>query len=434
MKKNIFRLISVLLLSLIFFQCAFALDEETQKSYAAETIGRVPKQFQRMVNSNWAVASGEFSEDGYYHFNAEDGKVEIEKYNIYGKKQYTTEYDYKYAGKNKNGFLNFRYHNASVKLINNNGDTFFASRVLRSIPLLKIDLPSHHNLVKVDPKGNVVWAKTFKSKDVYLIRGMVEADDGSLILGVTKQTKWFSAGANDYEVSLMKLSADGEIIKQVDLREGITLIDNLVYVDGQGFMGMTMEIIGEDDDYEKKNYLNAFDNELNLLWEYEIDSTFYPWDKENVSENGYPIKEKKKVDTKLYQTKKQTLIRLDFDKNVVSKKTFETKTENEYISNIFFLNNGDYVVEYGSDSSYLYEEQACYVRYSKGFRNLGELKLPGYGIHNIIETKNERIFCCWNALSYYEGGGVDDRECVYTAFDKDWNLLWQKGTKENSMF
>jgi len=433
MKKNAVRVISVLLLSLMFFQCAFALDKETKNDYAAEAIGKVPKQFQRMVNSNWAIANGEFSEDGYYHFNAEDGKVEIEKYNIYGKKQYTTEYDYKYAGKDKNGFLNFRYHNASVKLINDNGDTFFSSRVLRSIPLLNIDLSSKHNLVKVDSKGNVLWKKDFKAKDVFLIRGMVETDDGSLILGVTKRTKWINADVNDYKVALVKLSADGELIKKVDLRDGITMIDNLAYVDGKGFMGMTTEIIGEDD-FDDKKYLNAFDNDLNLLWEYEIDSTFYPWDKGKVAENGYPIKAKKKVDTKLYQTQEQTLIRLDFDKNVVSKKTFETKTENEYISNIFFLNNGEYIVEYGNNSSFLYEEQARYVRYSKGFRNLGELELPGYGIHNMIETKNERIFCCWNALTYSETGSVDDRECVYIAFDKDWNLLWQKGTKEESMF
>ena len=58
------------------------------------------------------------------------------------------------------------------------------------------------------------------------------------------------------------------------------------------------------------------------------------------------------------------------------------------------------------------------------------MQLPGYGIYDVLETKNEIIFCCWNALNYDDNGGVGDRECVYTAFDKEWNLLWQKGTKE----
>lgn len=433
MKKNIIRIISVFLISILFFQNVFASDKEVKKDYAAETIGTVPKQFQKMVNGNWVNTSGIFSNDGYYYFNSVDGQVKIDKYNVYGKKLYSTEYDYKYAGKDKNGvfdLLYFRHQIPYVNLVCDNGDTFFSSRVLRSIPLLHIELSSKHNLVKVDSTGKVIWEKNFKAKDVFLIRGMVEVEDGSLILGVTKQTKWINAALGDYEVSLIKLSADGEIIKKVDLREGITMIDNMVYVDGKGFMGMTTEIIGDDDDYEKKNYLNAFDNDLNLLWEYEIDSTFYPWDKENVSENGYPIRVKKNVDTPLYEKKEETIVRLDFDKNIVSKNTFKTKNKNEYINNIFFLNNGEYIVEYKTNSDFSKRSQSRWVRYSKGFRNLGEIDLTGYGLLKIIETKNERVFCCWNALSYDDNGNVEDRENVYIAFDKEWNLLWQKGVAE----
>lgn len=435
MKKVLIRVLSTILIFILLFQVAFAFDKEITKDYAAETIGKVPKQFQRMVNGNWANATGNFSNDGYYIFNSDDGKVGIEKYNVYGKKMYTTEYDYKYAGKDKNGpfdLLNFRYHNASVKLINDNGDTFVSSRVLRSIPLLRIDLSSKHNLVKIDSNGNVLWERNFKRGEVYLIRGMVEAEDGSLILGVTNKTKWVCAdGISDYKVTLMKLSADGELIKKVDLRDGITMIDNLAYIDGKGFMGTTTKtaIIGEND-FENKRFLNAFDNDLNLLWEYEIDSTFYPWNKDNASENGYPIRAKKNVDTPLYETKEDTIVRLDFDKKVVSKKTFKTNNEKEYINNIFILNNDEYVAEYKTNSDFSKQGQSRWVRFSKGFRNLGEIELTGYALHQIIETKNERVFCCWNALSYDDNGNVEDRENVYIAFDKDWNLIWQKGVAE----
>lgn len=103
------------------------------------------------------------------------------------------------------------------------------------------------------------------------------------------------------------------------------------------------------------------------------------------------------------------------------------------MGNIWFLDNGEYIVVYGGiNQNGSSSEDSRYVHYSKGFRNLGEIQLPGYSLYDVIETKKEIIFCCWNALSYYEGGGVDDRECVYTAFDKDWNLLWQKGVEENN--
>ncbi len=434
MKKVVIRTLSTILIFILLFQTAFASDKEITKDNAAETIGKVPKQFQRMVNGNWADASGKLSEDGYYCFNAEDGKVEVDKYNLYSKKIYSTEYDYKYAGKDKNGpfdLLNFRYHNAAVKLINGNGDTFISSRVLRSIPLLQIDLASKHNLVKIDSDGNVLWELNFKRNEVYLIRDMVELDDGSLILGTTNKTKWIRSDLDDYKVTLMKLSADGELIKKVDLRNGITMIDNFACVEGKGFMAKTTEteVIGEND-FEDRKYLSAFDNELNLLWEYEIDSAFYPWNKDNVTENGYPVRAKKNVDTPLYETKEDTIVRLDFDKNIVSKKTFKTKNENEYINNIFFLKNDEYIVEYSTNSDFSRQSQSRWVRYSKSFRNLGEIELTGYGLHQIIETENERVFCCWNALTYSENGSVDDRENVYTAFDKDWNLLWQKGVAE----
>ena len=88
------------------------------------------------------------------------------------------------------------------------------------------------------------------------------------------------------------------------------------------------------------------------------------------------------------------------------------------------------IVEYNTNSEFTQQRQARWVRYSMGFRNLGELELTGYGILDIIETENECVFCCWNALSYNDYGSVQDRENVYIAFDKDWNLLWQKGVAE----
>lgn len=434
MKKAFALILSTVFIFLTLFQTAFAGDKEVENDYSAEEIGSLPKRFQMLVNGNLANSSGHLSEDGYCKFNSEDGKVEVVKYNIYGKKLFTAEYDYKYAGKDKIGtfnLLNFRKHDASVKLINDNGDTFVCSRLLRTIPLLRIDLASKHNLVKIDSDGNVLWKLDFKRNEVYFIRSMVELDDGSLILGVTNKTKWINSGIDDFKVTLMKLSADGELIKKVDLQDGFTMVDNLVNVDGRGFMGMVTEteLVGEND-FENRKYLCAFDEDLNTLWEYEIDSIFYQWDKDNASENGYPVKVKKNKDTPLYETKEQSVIRLDFDKNVVSKNTFKTKNENEYINNIYFLNNGECIVEYNTNSEFSQQRQARWVRFSKGFRNLGELELTGYGILDIIETENECIFCCWNALSYNDYGSVQDRENVYIAFDKDWNLLWQKGVAE----
>ncbi len=433
MKKNIVRLISFLLLSLIFFQCAFALDKETKKDYAAETIGRVPKQFQRMVNSNWAIASGEFSEDGYYHFNAEDGKVEIEKYNIYGKKQYTTEYDYKYAGKDSFGF-NYRYNSNFLRHVSDDGDSYFSSHTLRSLILLNINLSSKSVLTKVDADGEISWQYKLKRKDEDMISTVAEAPDGNVIVSSTTFRKFFGELDRSRNTSsLIMLDSNGEKLYSKKFEDGIMWFSDIVCVENKGFFAVGKDFAENYDD--DKTYLCAFDYDFNILWKYEINGSIYTWDGGDVLENGFPFIEKKSEDTPLYQTKENTVIRLDFDKNILSKGTFKTKNENEYVGNIQFLDNGEYIVEYGSSNpDVLSTNESRYVRYSKGFRNLGELELPGYGIHNMIETKNERIFCCWNALTYSETGSVDDRECVYTAFDKDWNLLWQKGTKEESMF
>ena len=388
MRKTAIRFLSMIIVSILLVQNVFATGSVTIKNKPAETIGRVPEEFQSMVNGNWAISEGEFSSDGYYRYISNDGKVKITKYNIFGEKQYETEYDYKYAGKDRDGFLNFRYHTVNAKLINDNGDTFFSSRVLRSVPLLGIDLPSKHNLVKVDSNGNVLWEIDFGAKEVYLIRGMVEADDGSLILGVTKKTKWINADVDDFKVNLIKLSADGEVLKQVDLKEDMNVIDNLAYVDGKGFFGViTKYVVG--DSIESKHFLTAFDEELNLLWEREINESFYPWDKDSVSLYGYPVKEKSDKVIPLYQRKSEKLTRIDFNNKVVSECVFKTNIKNEYIDNIHFLNNGEYIVEYGRNNSEdIREENARFVHYSKDFKELRELALTGYSIREIIETED----------------------------------------------
>ncbi len=425
MRKNIIRTISVFLISILFLQSGFAKVEETQKSYAAETIGRVPKHFQKMVNGNWAIANGEFGNDGYFQYNQDDGKIEIKKYNIYGEKLYETEYAYKYAGKDKESLFYARYCMPHIRWINKKGDVFYSTYTLRTLPLLKVDFSSKVNLVKVDSKGNVVWQKNFKSKEVYLIRGMIETEDGSLILGVTRRIKWVGDGSDGYQASLIKLSADGEIINQVDLTDGTYIIDNLAYVAGKGFFAMTSELTGEDD-VKRINRLSAFNDDFELLWEYEIDGSFYPWNKESVSDYGYPILKKS---DEPYSRQLKTLVRLDFDKNVVSKNTFKTSVENEYIGDIFILDDGEFIVEFkiNNESNY---KTARFIHYSKDNRNLGEVAIQGYKIEKIIETTEERVFCCTNTISYDETGRADEEECVYTAFDRDWNLLWQKGTKE----
>ncbi len=426
MKKNVIRIISAILIFLMLFQTAFASDKEITKDYSAKTISRVPKQFQRMVNGNWAVANGEFGNDGYFKYNQDDGKIKIKKYNIYGEKLYETEYAYKYAGKDKESLFYARYCMPHIRWINKKGDVFYSTYTIRTLPLLKVDFSSKVNLVKVDSKGNVVWQKDFKSKEVYLIRGMVETEDGSLILGVTRRIKWVGDGSDGYQASLIKLSADGEVINQVDLTDGTYIIDNLAYVSGKGFFAMTSELTGEDD-VERINRLSAFNDDFELLWEYEIDGSFYPWNKETVSDYGYPILKKS---DEPYSRQKKTLIRLDLNKNVVSKNTFKTSVENEYIGDIFILDNGEFIVEFKSNNENNYKT-ARFIHYSKDNRNLGEVAIQGYKIEQIIETKEERIFCCTNTISFDEAGRADEEECVYTAFDKDWNLLWQKGTKKS---
>ncbi len=426
MKKNVIRIISAILIFLMLFQTAFASDKEITKDYSAKTISRVPKQFQRMVNGNWAVANGEFGNDGYFKYNQDDGKIKIKKYNIYGEKLYETEYAYKYAGKDKESLFYARYCMPHIRWINKKGDVFYSTYTIRTLPLLKVDFSSKVNLVKVDSKGNVVWQKDFKSKEVYLIRGMVETEDGSLILGVTRRIKWVGDGSDGYQASLIKLSADGEVINQVDLTDGTYIIDNLAYVAGKGFFAMTSELTGEDD-VERINRLSAFNDDFELLWEYEIDGSFYPWNKETVSDYGYPILKKS---DEPYSRQEKTLIRLDLNKNVVSKNTFKTSVENEYIGDIFILDNGEFIVEFKSNNENNYKT-ARFIHYSKDNRNLGEVAIQGYKIEQIIETKEERIFCCTNTISFDEAGRADEEECVYTAFDKDWNLLWQKGTKKS---
>ncbi len=433
MKKNTFRIISFFLFTLIFFQNAFALDEETQKEYAAETIGKVPKQFQRMVNSNWAIASGEFSENGYYYFYGEDGKIEIEKYNIYGKKQFTTAFDYKYAGKDSFGF-NYRYNSNFLRHVSDNGASYFSSHTTRSLILLNINLSSKSVLTKVDADGEISWQYKLKRKDEDMISTVAETNDGNVIVSAATMRKFFGQfDISESTSSLIMLNSDGEKINSKKFEDGIMCFTNIICAGDKGFFAIGKDYAEEITD--TKTYLCAFDYDFNMLWSYEINANLYTWDGGDVLENGFPIIAKKSEDTPLYQTKENTIIRLDFDKNILSKYTFKTKNENEYVGNIQFLDNGEYIVEYGCNNREdIYEEQSRYVHYSKGFRNLGEIELTGYGIHNVIETEKERIFCCWNALTYSENGGVDDRECVYTAFDKDWNLLWQKGTEEISMF
>ena len=249
MHKIAKRVVSIFVVSILMLQSVFASGDVVAKDNSAEKIGNVPEKYKSMVNDNWAIASGDFSDDGYYTYNSRDGKVEVVKYDLYGKKQYETEYAYKYAGKDKNSLFYSRHHLVYQKFVNENGDSFITSFVNQSIPLLEIDLSSKHNLVKIDSKGNIVWRIDFSKKDAYVIRSVVELDDGSLILGVTRKTKWIKADNADYIASLIKVSVDGDIIKKVDLRDGITMIDVLACVEGKGFLSYVREVSVVDDSH-----------------------------------------------------------------------------------------------------------------------------------------------------------------------------------------
>lgn len=291
MKKSFIRILSTILISILFFQTAFASDKETTKDYATETIGKVPKQFQRMVNGNWAIASGEFSLDGYYHFNAEDGKVEIEKYNIYGKKQYTTEYDYKYAGKDSFG-LNYRFNNNLLRHTSSDGSAYITSHTLRSLVLLNINFSSKSVLTKISSDGDVLWQHKLSRKDGDMFSTIAETPDGNVVASCSTFRKFFGEMDNsEYTSSLILLNSKGEQLHNKKFEDGIMWFSDIVCVGDNGFFAIAKDFTEENEN--TKTYLCALDYEFNILWQYEINDGLYTWDGDDVLENGYPIIEKK---------------------------------------------------------------------------------------------------------------------------------------------
>lgn len=424
MKKIINRIISVLFIFVLLLQTALASDKEVKVDNSAEAIGKVPKKFQTMVNGNWAIASGDFSKNGYYHLNADDGEVKIDKYNIYGKKLYSAEYDYKYAGKDNFGF-NYRFNNNLLRYTSSDGSAYVTSHTLRILVFLNINFSSKSVLTKIGSDGETLWQHKLSKKDGDMFSTVVEAPNGNVIISCSTFRKFFGEMERDeYTSSLLQLDSNGEKLNSKKFEDGIMWFSDIVCVE-DGFFAIGKEF--SDSFNNDKNYLCAFDYDLNLLWKYEIEEAVSYWSKNDVCENGYPVwqingKEK---------TEEKTLIRVDFEKNIVSKNSFKSTNKNEALGFVHLLENGEYLVEYECNyNEAVYSEQNKYERYSKGGQKLGKVDLVGYGIYDILETKNEIIFCCWNALNYDDNGDVGDRECVYTAFDKDWNLLWQKGVAE----
>ncbi len=429
MKKNVLRIISLLLVFILFMSNAFATNKGTRKGYSAKTIGTVPEKYQKMVEENWAIAKGDLSEDGYYRIDTEKRKVCVNKYDIYGEKIYQTDYHYRYAGRdNIMGLFNYRFNINILRHISNDGSSYITSHTFRSLILLNINLSSKSVLTKISPDGEILWKCNLERKYGDMYAAVTEAPDGNVIVSCATYRKFFGdMDISESTSSLILLDSNGEEIHSKKFDDGIMFFYNIVCVDDKGFFAVGKDF--DDKAGETKNYLCALDYDFNILWSYEIGDVINDWNCCDVLKSGYPVYAK--TDESPYRSHETTIVYLDFNKNIVSQNTFKTENDKEFITKIHFLDNGEYIVEYEFDyQKDVFNEPFRCERFSADFQKFSEVELIGYGLHNIIETENERIFCCWNALTYTDNGNVDERECVYTAFDKDWNLLWQKGSAE----
>lgn len=420
-----------MLVSVLLLPNVFATDKKMKKNYSAQAIGTVPEKYQKMVNENWAIAKGKLSDDGYYRIDTEKRKVILNNYNIYGEKIYQSDYHYRHAGKDNFG-LNYRYNINVLRDISDDGSAYITSHTLRSLILFNINLPSKSVLVKVNSKGEVLWKYNLNRKNGDMFFSVIEAPDGKVIASSTKSRKLFGdMDMSESTSSLILLDSNGDLIYSKNFEDGIMLFNNIVCVEDKGFfaIGTKYSKTQANSSLSTQGYLCALDYDFNILWSYEIERIINDWDGKDVLEKGYPVIIS--ADPYPYRANELTIARIDFDKNIVSKHTFKTENDKEFITQIYFLNNGEYILEYENDQmKHTHGEQVKCGRFSSDSKKIDDIALTGYGVHNIIETENERIFCCWNALTYTDNGNVDERECVYTAFDKDWNLLWQKSTAE----
>ncbi len=433
MKKHnfILRVVSLLLVSLCLMQSVFAADikdktlSEKDTDYSAETIGVVPKEYKGLVEGNIALNDNTITEDFWVSTEDKDGKITVKKYGLDGEKIWETSYKQRGAGTQKSRLFLFKLFHDFVRCSESSGNVYSWSRLYRFIGFIGFNAITGNKLVKISPDGDVLWKKDFGFNK--MIYDVTEKENGDIIVNVAKPVNLFGGTSTvTYKCYLILLSADGEVKKEVKLKDGVQFVRIKGLVD-EGFFA---EISVLDQNNEYTYYLCAFDDEFNLLWkqEKEMNSIYNIY--EDLGGNGYPLVTKINDDSS-GKYRSTYISRIGFDKKVLATHEWKSNSLDEYVKCESVLSNGDYIFEFSeSKTGKSIDEKYRFVRYSSDFECLGEIELTGYSMHRIIETDNCIIFCMWNAKSYDENGDVQDREIVYTAFDYDYNLLWQKAVSE----
>ncbi len=433
MKKHdfILRLVSFFLVSLCLMQSVFAAGTKDKAhtgkapDYSAETIGVVPKEYKGLVEGNIALNDNTITESFWVSTEDKDGKITVKKYGLDGEKLWETSYKQRGAGTQKPRLFTFKLFHDFVRCSESSGNVYSWSRLYRFIGFIGFNAITGNKLVKISPDGDVLWKKDFGFNK--MIYNVTEKENGEIIVNVAKPANLFEGMSNTvFKCYLVLLSADGEVKKEVKLEKGVQIIRIKGLVD-EGFFA-EMSVLNQNDEY--KYYLCAFDNDLNLLWKQEKETNSINNIYEDFGEEGYPLVTKINDDSS-GKYRSTCISRIDFDKKVLTTHEWKSNSLDEYISCEYILSNGDYVFEFSENKTGESKDEVCrFVRYSSDFECLGDIKLTGYSIHRIIETDDCIIFCMWNAKNYDENGRVQDREIVYTAFDYDYNLLWQKGVSE----
>lgn len=432
MKKHdfILRLVSLFLVSLCLMPSVFATGKKDEtysgktSDYSAEAIGIVPKEYKGLVDGNIALGNNQITEDFWVSTEDKDGKITVKKYGLAGEKLWETSYKQRGAGTQKPRLFTFKLFHDFVRCSESSGNVYSWSRLYRFIGFIGFSAITGNKLVKISPDGDVLWKKDFGFNK--MIYDVTEKENGEIIVNVAKPAKLFSGTSNaNYKCYLILLSADGEIKNEISLEKDVFNV-KIQGLTKDGFFAEVTEYKQE----EYTDYLCAFDHEFNLLWKQEKETNSINNIYEDFGEEGYPLVTKINDDSS-GKYRSTCISRIGFDKKVLATHEWKSNSLDEYVSCEYILSNGDYVFEFSeSKTGKSIDKKYRFVRYSSDFECLGEIELTGYGINRIIETDDCIIFCMWNAKNYDENGGVQDREIVYTAFDYDYNLLWQKAVSE----
>lgn len=429
--KFLLRIVSIVLVALFLTQGVFgAKDKSTQTNkkqphYSVASTGEVPEEYKSLIQGDILINEEQLTKDYWLETEGKDDKVTVRKYALDGEKLLETSYEQRGAGIYKTKLLSYKHFQTFLRCSEDTGNIYSWSRLMRFIGVIGFTSITGNKLVKISPDGDVLWEKDFGFNK--MIYNVIEKENGDIIVCIAKPTKLFS-GMSDYSYKcyLILLSSDGELKKEVKLEKNITLFVVLDLND-DGFFAKTTVT---DKDGEYKNYLCAYDHKFNLLWKQEKTNIDISYVCDDMMKNGYPLVTKINDDSS-GKYRSTFISRIGFDGKVLSEHEWRSDSVDEYVSCEYVLSNGDYVFEFDeSKTGNDIDRNVRFVRYSSDFECLGEIELAGYSIRRIIEANDCIIYCTFSARTYDENGRVEDRECVYTAFDYDYNLLWQKAVSE----